>query len=86
MDMFLEILRLHLVTHIPRRQLNITKKSHPWINDRSRNAIREKTNDEGTDGFKAAATKCAKFLSEEREKHVQHVKQKMAKLPAGSKQ
>jgi len=86
LDMFLEILWLHLVKYIPRRRLDITKKSHPWVNDRSRNAIREKNDAEGTDGFNAAATKCAKVLSEEREKHVHQVKEKMAKLPAGSKQ
>ena len=86
LDTFLEILWLHLVKHIPRRQSDIMKRSRPWVNDRNKNAIREKNNAEGSISFAAASANSAKVLSEERAKHVQHVKDKMAKLPAGSKQ
>ena len=86
LNAFLEILWLHLVKHIPRRQLDITKSSHPWVNARSKNAIIEKNNAEGTPNFEEAAAKCTAVLAEERLKHVQRVKEKMAKLPPGGKQ
>ena len=86
LHVFLEILWLHLVKHIPRRQLDIVKRSHPWMNDKNKRAIVEKNKAEGTPGFKAASVKCAATLAEERGKHVQKVKEKMATLPPASKQ
>ena len=84
--LFFEVLWLHLVKHIPRRQLDIVKQSHPWMSDRSKRAIVEKNLGEGTSGFKTASIKCAETLAEERCKHVQKVKDKMATLPPATKQ
>ena len=86
LHVFLEVLWLHLVKYIPRRQLDIVKQSHPWMNDRSKKAIVEKNLAEGTSGFKTASIKCAETLAEERCKHVQKVKDKMATLPPATKQ
>jgi len=83
---FLEVLWLHLVKYIPRRKIDIMKRSHPWMNDRSKQAIMEKNNAEGTPRFVTASAKCATVLAEERTKHVQKVKDKMAALPKASKQ
>ena len=85
LHVFLEVLWLHLVKYIPRRQLDIVKRSHPWMNDRSKRAIIEKNNAEGTPRFQAASAKCATILAEERTKHVQKTKDKMAALPKASK-
>jgi len=83
---FLEVLWLHLVKYIPRRELDIVKRSHPWLNDRSKKALQEKSDAEGTPNFETASKKCATILAEERLKHVAHVKDKMAKLEPGHKQ
>jgi len=86
LQIFLEILWLHLVKHIPRRQLDIVKRSHPWINERSKKAIAENNRVEGTPVFNHASARCSVVLKEERAKHVQQVKEKMASLPRSSKQ
>ena len=62
------------------------KRSHPWMNERSKQPIMEKNNAEGTPRFVTASAKCATVLAEERTKHVQKVKHKMAALPKASKQ
>ena len=85
LNVFLEVLWLHLVKHIPRRPLQIVKRSHPWMNDRSRAAIAEKNRAEGTPAFSDASSKCAAILTEERLKQVEKVKEKMASLPSASK-
>ena len=48
---FLEVLWLHLVKYIPRRELDIVKRSHPWLNVRSKKALQEKADAEGTLNF-----------------------------------
>ena len=41
LDYFLEVLWLHLVRHIPRREIATLKSSHPWVSQRSKDAIAE---------------------------------------------
>ena len=86
MEYFLEVLWLHLAKHIPRKNLEIVKSSHPWVNQRSRDAIAEMNNAQNTPNAVAAADKCSAVLAEERQKHVQKVKDKLATLKKGSKQ
>ena len=86
LTLFLEVLWLHLAKYIPRRQVDTVKSSHPWVNERTKNAIREKNAAEGTPNFEAASKKCAAVLAEERLKHVAHVKSKLSKLKQRDKQ
>jgi len=82
---FLQVLWLHLVRHIPRRRIEVTKHSHGWMTDRSKAAIQKKNAAEGTHQFAAASEACAVTLAAERAKYVQQVKEKMANLPRGRK-
>ena len=85
LDYFLEVLWLHLVRHIPRREIETLKSSHPWVTQRSKDAIAEMNNVQNTPQYPAAAEKCEKILAEERRKHVEKVKAKLATLKRGSK-
>jgi hypothetical protein len=85
LHLFMEILWLHLVKHIPRRAIEVVKSSHPWMTQRSKNAIAEKDNLQNTPEAAAAATKCAAILAEERVKYQQKMKTKLAQLNKGNK-
>jgi len=37
LTLFLEVLWLHLVKYIPRREIDTVKRSHPWVNDKTKN-------------------------------------------------
>jgi len=84
--LFLEVLWLHLVKYIPRREVDTVKRSHPWVNDRTKKALLEKNLAEGTPNYAAASKKCSAILAEERLKHIAHVKSKMADLKPAHKQ
>ena len=83
---FQEVLWLHLVKYIPRRNVKITKRSHPWLNERSQKAIQRKNDAENSAGYENEQEACAKILAEERARYVQELKQKLANLPKSSKQ
>jgi len=86
LEYFLQILWLHLVRYIPRRKIEVVKRSHGWMTETSKAAIRRKNDAEGTDRFATECAKCAATLAAERAKHVHQVKEKMANLPRGKKQ
>ena len=86
LDFFMEVLWLHLLKHIPRRQIETVKRTHGWMTAKSKTAIIQKNNAEGTDRYKSQCEKCAAVLAEERTRHVQRTKEKLAKLPRHSKQ
>ena len=56
------------------------------MTQRSKDAIAEMNNVQNTPQYPAAAEKCEKILAEERRKHVEKVKAKLATLKRGSKQ
>ena len=85
MEYFLEVLWLHLVKHIPRAKVKNIKSTHPWLNNKSKEAIRQKNAAEGTERFEEQRTKCAQVLKEERAKWIQLTKTKLANLPRSSK-
>ena len=72
--------------HIPRKNIETKKSSHPWLNDRCKSAIDRKNAAEGTIRFKTENAMCADVLNEERASYVQRVKTKLASLPRKSKQ
>ena len=83
---FLDILWTLLTKHIPRKQIQCTRSSHPWLNSRCREAVTHKNNSEGSDNFLSASSQCTQVLFEERQKYVEKLKVKLAALPKGSKQ
>ena len=86
LNLFLEVLWYNLVTYIPRRRIKIPKRSHPWLNEKSKAAILRKNSAEGTERFETERAKCAQTLAEEKAKYVQELKDKLATLPKSSKQ
>ena len=86
LKVFLQVLWLHLVKYIPRRKIETVKRTHGWLNEKSKAAIASKNNAEGTIRFADESAKCAKILAEEKARHVEHVKEKLAKLPRRNKQ
>ena len=85
LQLFLDVLWLHLIKHIPRSKVNNYKSTHPWLNERSKAAIRHKNAAEGTERFEEERKKCAQILDEERAAWVQLTKTKLANLPRSSK-
>ena len=71
---FLEVLWNLLIKHIPRKDIVSRKSTHPWLNERCRNALVQKNGAEGTNRFEAERLRCIQVLGEERAKHVQCIK------------
>ena len=71
---------------IPQRQLREEKSSHPWINDRCREAISVKNQADGSDKFKAACESCTVILQQEYAKYLQSLQDRLKGLPKMSKQ
>ena len=67
---FLEILWYCLVTYIPRQKIIITKRSHPWLNERSKEAIRRKSLAEAGAAFEQERARCTQVLAEEHAKYL----------------
>ena len=62
------------------------KSTHPWLNERCRNALMQKNNAEGTDRFEAERLRCIQVLGEERAAYVESIKLKLQNLRRHSKQ
>ena len=83
---FMDILWTLLIKHIPRKQIQCKRSSHPWLNSRCRSAIIQKNNSEGKSNFQEMHVQCDLVLREERAKYVEKLKAKLAELPRSSKQ
>ena len=83
---FQKILWYHLVKYIPRKTIDERKSTHPWLNERTRQAISRKQAAEGTDRYEKESDDCRKIINEERQRYVQKLKDKLLALPKGSKQ
>ena len=70
---------------IPKRRLNQTKSSHPWLNERCKEALRAKQVAEGTEVYTEAARACREIFQEEYLKHTEALKERLRTLPRGSK-
>jgi hypothetical protein len=82
---FHSVLWCHLVKHIPRRSITVTKSTHPWLNDETKLAIAAKNEAEGTDRFTAETERCAKTLAVAQNTYIANLKQKLLSLPKGCK-
>ena len=83
---FMDILWTLLVKHIPRKQIQCKRSSHPWLNSRCRTAIIHKNNSESKANFQEMHDQCDLVLREERAKYVEKLKAKLAGLPRSCKQ
>ena len=70
---------------IPTHPISQTVMSHPWVNDRYRELVREKIAVAGTDNYAFACEKCSRGFFEEYLKYVKRTQQELSKLPRGSK-
>ena len=61
------------------------KQSHPWLNEKCREAIEKKNEAEDTPSFEDARSSCAQVLAAEYQKHISDLKTKINALPKGSK-
>lgn len=59
---FLELLWNLLIKYIPREDIVSRKSTHPWLNERCRNALVHKNSAEGTSHFEAERLKCIQIL------------------------
>ena len=82
---FLEVLWYHCMKSIPRVKVTNSKNTHPWLNERSKQAILRKNNVEGIANLETERRKCTEILNEERQRYVQEAKDKMNELPRDSK-
>ena len=86
LNYFMEILWALLCTHIPFEEINFVKTSHPWLNERCREAIQRKNASEGTAEFDENRHSCSKILAAEYQVHLGKLKKKISDLSKGSKQ
>ena len=86
LDFFMDHLWLLLCTHIPYQEIVFHKKSHPWLNAKCKEAIEKKNAAEDSPEFQALQKECRQVLTEEYQTYLRNLKEKIAKLPKGSKQ
>ena len=82
---FLEILWLHLVKFIPRKSIVTRKSTHPWLNEKCKEAVLRKNRAEGTGNFGTECENCNRILNVERAAWMQRTKDQLAALPRSSK-
>ena len=70
---------------VPTKIISDAASSHPWLNERCRNAIDRKLDAFGTDQEVSARDHCSKFLLEEHGKYLNRTRKKLSKLPGSSK-
>ena len=85
-NLFLAILWSLLIKHTPRKEITNKQSTHPWLNDRCRQAIVNKNDAEGSDSFQAKQEMCDEVLRQERAKYTEALKAKLVTLPKSSKQ
>jgi len=84
--LFMEILWMNLCTYIPYEEINVKKKSHPWLNTACESAITAKNDAEHTPNFDSARSECTRVLKEEQDKYVVKLRAKINSLSKGSKE
>ena len=80
-DKLLELLK----TKVPQRLLGEKKSTHPWLNERVAQLVKEKKEAEGTAQEQEATEACSKGVLEEYRAYVNRVRAELAELKAGSK-
>ena len=70
---------------ISRRWLKERKSTHPWINDRVLEVVKEKIRAEGTDAEEECRKRCSTCIMEEYGKYIDRERNHLRELPRGSK-
>ena len=70
---------------VPQKIIKQRQSTHPWLNNRVKEAVRKKNQASSTQHAATAARNCTRVISEERYKWEQHVRQDMLALPRGSR-
>ena len=83
---FMEILWMTLCTYIPYEEVQIKKKSHPWLNAACESAIAGKNAAENTATYESARAKCTRVLKEEQDKYIVQLRTKISNLSKGTKE
>ncbi len=78
----MEVLR----KHVRHKRSKVRISTHPWLNDRCREAIEAKNAAMGSENEHIARDKCSKILSEEYLKYVERTKSKLSGLKNSAKQ
>ena len=69
---------------VPSKQICALKSSHPWLNDRCRNALARKRAASGTDAFLDARDECSRTLADEYNKYVSRMRARLGELSSSS--
>ena len=85
-DTFTNILLTSAKKYISQRTLVSESRSHPWLSNRARAAIHRKHNAVNTVDYAQACKECSDILYEEFGHYIRSCKNKLGKLPRGSKQ
>ena len=75
----------HVSTCVPIKTIVQQRGTHPWLNARCLELVDAKMAAEGTENYKAMVAACSKGLFDEYLLYTQRVKEKLKKLPSGSK-
>ncbi len=84
-ERLMTVLLNNIRKHIPTTMISERTTTHPWLNNRCLEAIAAKRDAEGTDLFQDAARKCSDVLFEELCAYNGRVRNRLRKLPRGSK-
>jgi len=71
---------------IPQREVIETKCTHPWMNERCKDACREQAKHEGKASYPTAVQTATNVIKEEYIKHVAATREKLGQLPKHSKE
>ena len=71
--------------HVPSVEITHSKPSHPWVNQRVKDAMMAKFAVDDTDAQAATTDECNRIIEEEYKKHMTNLKESMRKLPKNSK-
>ncbi len=83
---FMEMLWMTLCIYIPYEEVQIKKKSHPWLNAACESAIAGKNAAVNTATFELARAKCTRVLKEEQDKYIVKLRTKISHLFKDSKE
>ena len=84
-DMFIEVLSTLVSKHVPHKVVTIKKSTCPWLTSRCREAIEAKNIAENSPSFLAARDHCAIVIAEEHREYKRRLREKLCKLPRGTK-
>ena len=71
--------------HVPVKRSTVKKSTHPWMDDRCLELVREKRAAEGTPEYEAKVRECSTRILEEFQRHIHELRDEFTKLPWSSK-